>query len=60
MQQEFIINEEIIMNNILNDTILTDKCKQLLFEYSSNLDFHSVLLLNFKELDSLGIFFIVG
>ena len=50
MQQEFIINEEIIMNEILNDTILTDKCKELLFEYSSNLDFHSVLLLNFKEL----------
>jgi hypothetical protein len=29
MQQEFIINEEIIMNNILNNTILTDKCKEL-------------------------------
>ena len=29
MQQEFIINEEIIMNEILNDTILTDKCKEL-------------------------------
>ncbi len=25
MQQKFIINEEIIMNEILNDTILTDK-----------------------------------
>ena len=50
MQQKFIINEDNIMNEILNDTILTDKCKELLLEYSSNLDFHSVLLLNFKEL----------
>jgi hypothetical protein len=50
MQQKFIINEDIIMNEIFNDTILTDKCKELLFEYSSNLDVHSVLLLNFKEL----------
>ena len=50
MQQKFIINEDDIMNEILNDNILTDKCKELLFEYSSNLDFHSVLLLNFKEL----------
>ena len=50
MQQKFIINEDNIMNEILNDTILTDKCKELIFEYSSNLDFHSVLLLNFKEL----------
>ena len=50
MQQKFIINEDDIMNEILNDTILTDKCKELLLEYSSNLDFHSVLLLNFKEL----------
>jgi hypothetical protein len=50
MQQNFIINEDNIMNEILNDNILTDKCKELLLEYSSNLDFHSVLLLNFKEL----------
>ena len=50
MQQNFIINEDDIMNEILNDNILTDKCKELLLEYSSNLDFHSVLLLNFKEL----------
>jgi hypothetical protein len=28
MQQKFIINEEIIMNKILNDTILTDKNKK--------------------------------
>jgi hypothetical protein len=50
MQQNFIINEDNIMNEILNDNILTDKCKELLLEYSSNLDFHSILLLNFKEL----------
>jgi hypothetical protein len=29
MQQKFIINEDNIMNEILNDTILTDKCKEL-------------------------------
>jgi hypothetical protein len=50
MHQKFIIDVDIIMNEILNDTILTDKCKELLFEYSSNSDYHSVLLLTFKEL----------
>jgi hypothetical protein len=37
MQQKFIINESIIMNEILNDSILNDKCKELLVEYLSNL-----------------------
>jgi hypothetical protein len=50
MQQKFIINESIIMNEILNDSILNDKCKELLVEYLSNLEYHSILLLNFKEL----------
>jgi hypothetical protein len=43
MHQKFIINEDIIMNEILNDTILTDKCKELLFEYSSNSDYHIII-----------------
>jgi Leucine-rich repeat (LRR) protein len=43
-------NEEIIMNQILNDHILNTKTKELLVEYSNNDDYHSVLLITFKEL----------
>jgi hypothetical protein len=43
-------SEEIIMNQILNDHILNTKTKELLVEYSNNDDYHSVLLITFKEL----------
>jgi hypothetical protein len=43
-------NEEIIMNQILYDDILNTKTKELLIEYSNNDDYHSVLLITFKEL----------
>ena len=43
-------NEEIIAKEILNDDILTSKTKELLIEYSNNPDYHSVLLITFKEL----------
>jgi len=39
------MSEEIIMNQILNT-----KTKELLIEYSKNDDYHSVLLITFKEL----------
>jgi len=42
--------EDFIMNEILMDTILTSKTKELLIEYSNNSDYHSVLLITFKEL----------
>jgi hypothetical protein len=44
------IDEDIIMDSILNDHILTIKTKELLVEYSNNDDYHSVLLITFKEL----------
>jgi Leucine-rich repeat (LRR) protein len=43
-------NEEIIMNQILYDDILNTKTKELLIEYSDSDDYHSVLLITFKEL----------
>ena len=43
-------SEEIIMNQILDDRILNTKTKELLIEYSNNDDYHSVLLITFKEL----------
>jgi hypothetical protein len=50
MEQKIFIDQDIIINQIFNDIILSDKCKELIFEFSSNSDIHSVLLLNFKEL----------
>jgi Leucine-rich repeat (LRR) protein len=44
------VDEESIMTEIINDTIITDKTKELLAEYSKNRDYHSVLLITFKEL----------
>jgi len=42
--------EELIMNEILTDVILTSKTKELLIEYSNNQEYHSVLFITFKEL----------
>jgi hypothetical protein len=42
--------ETIIMDEILNDDILTSKTKELLIEYSNHPDYHSVLFITFKEL----------
>jgi Leucine-rich repeat (LRR) protein len=42
--------ETIIMDEILNDDILTSKTKELLIEYSNHPDYHGVLLITFKEL----------
>jgi len=44
------MNEEIIMNQILDDPILNTKTKELLVEYSNDDDYHSVLLITFREL----------
>jgi len=44
------MSEEIIMNQILDDPILNTKTKELLIEYSDSNDYHSVLLITFKEL----------
>ena len=44
------VDEESIIIDIMNDTIVTDKTKELLTEYSENRDYHSVLLITFKEL----------
>jgi Leucine-rich repeat (LRR) protein len=44
------IDEDKIMDSIYNDPILTIKTKQLLVEFSDLNDYHSVLLITFKEL----------
>ena len=44
------INEDQIISQILDDSILTSKTKKILIEYSNDNDFHSVLLITFKEL----------
>ena len=38
------------MNSIIHDSILNDKCKQLLFEYCDIKDVHSKTQLTFEEL----------
>jgi len=48
MNQNIKYDENKIMNEILNDNILI--CKELLFEYSSCTEYHSILLITFKEL----------
>ena len=49
-KQKIDIDEDKIMNSIFNDPILTTKTKQLLVEFSDCVDYHSVLLITFKEL----------
>jgi Leucine-rich repeat (LRR) protein len=44
------VDEDKIMDSIYNDPILTIKTKQLLVEFSDSIDYHSVLLITFKEL----------
>jgi hypothetical protein len=44
------IDEDKIMDSIYNDPILTIKTKQLLVDFSDSIDYHSVLLITFKEL----------
>ena len=43
-------NESVIINDIINDNILTEKCKNLIIEYASDEEYHSVCLITFKEL----------
>jgi hypothetical protein len=43
-------DEDTIMDEIIDDDILTDKTKDLLLEYSDDQDYHSVLLITFNEL----------
>lgn len=50
MKNHLEINEDDIINSIITDTILTTKTKELLMEYSNSDDYHSVLLITFKEL----------
>jgi hypothetical protein len=45
-----IINHENIINNILEDNIIDDKCKILLIEYCKNKDVHLKTQLTFEEL----------
>ena len=44
------IDQESIISDILSDSILTSRTKELLIEYSNDNDYHSVLLITFKEL----------
>jgi hypothetical protein len=50
MSKPLINSEEHIISQILSDSILTLKTKELLIEYSNDTDYHSVLLITFKEL----------
>ena len=50
INQNFIINNSEIINNIIQDTILTEKTKNLLIEYCENKDIHSNTQLTFEEL----------
>ncbi len=50
MNNKLINNETIIITQIINDEILTEKTKGLIMEYCSDKDYHSVLLITFKEL----------
>jgi hypothetical protein len=43
-------NEDDIISEILVDPILTKKTKELLIDYSNDREYHSVLLITFKEL----------
>jgi hypothetical protein len=44
------INYENVINNILEDNIINDKCKSLLIEYCKNKDVHLKTQLTFEEL----------
>jgi len=50
INQNYIINNDEIINNIIQDTILTEKTKNLLIEYCENKDVHSKTQLTFEEL----------
>ena len=50
INQNYIINNDEIINNIIQDTILTEKTKNLLIEYCENKDVHSRTQLTFEEL----------
>jgi Leucine-rich repeat (LRR) protein len=50
INQNYIINNDEIINNIIQDTILTEKTKNLLIEYCENKDIHSRTQLTFEEL----------
>ena len=50
INQNYIINNTEIINNIIQDNILTEKTKKLLIEYCENKDVHSNTQLTFEEL----------
>jgi Leucine-rich repeat (LRR) protein len=50
INQNYIINNTQIINDIIKDTILTEKTKKLLIEYCDNKDIHSKTQLTFEEL----------
>jgi hypothetical protein len=50
MNKKLKRNDAIIINEILNDNIITLKTKELLIEYCNYYDYHSCLLITFKEL----------
>jgi len=50
INQNYIINSTEIINSIIQDTILTEKTKNLLIEYCQNKDVHSRTQLTFEEL----------
>ena len=50
INQNYIINNQHIINNILEDNILTIDTKKLLIEYCNNKDVHSTTQLTFEDL----------
>jgi hypothetical protein len=50
INQNYIINKTDIFNDIIKDTILTEKTKQLLLDYCENNQVHSKTQLTFEEL----------
>jgi hypothetical protein len=48
--QQFEIDIDLIIEDMLSDNILTEQCKQSIIQYCNNLNIHSVLQLTFKEL----------
>jgi hypothetical protein len=50
INQNVKIDKDKIISEIYDDSILTDKTKKLIDEYSKDTNYHSVLLITFKEL----------
>ena len=49
MNDKLNISETVLLNDIIDDNILTESTKQSLFEYSKYEDIHSILNVTFKE-----------